>query len=239
MQTAFDSFRFSFHFFSVKRASDLQENLEDFAFDLVQPFLLEARKQRMEGEFHHEREYKFFKSRPALLIYADCWLALVFKRPWILYGAALVILSQIAWTLFVWILYIVDDNKELQENYRFVNGWLQVFLREGRSLFKGRDAIRYVVAGTMLKSCPTGFNYFKMVMRYRMHEMNKNVVKADSDRFSRVRKYAESISDVQKKMLDASERRRERLQERRDRINERKADESSNLGSIEENGFDI
>lgn len=120
-------------------------------------------------------EHTFYHSTPALLVYANVALALLFRRWWILAGTWFIVMSQILWVAFKWIVYMVDDP-QLHNMMRFCQGWTQRLIREGSTLLKRKDSMRLVLAGAVLYSCPTGVSYFRHMLRCEMRVINNRFV---------------------------------------------------------------
>ena len=85
---------------------------------------------------------------------------------------AVFVFTKIALFCLKWIVYFVDDNNDLVHLLQFVNMWLRRFLREGERILKKNDAIRYVLAFSMVRTIPTGFAYVRYILRYKAHTVN-------------------------------------------------------------------
>lgn len=130
---------------------------------------------RQQEIFLNQKEYQFFTSWPARVIYVHLWSALLFHKPWILKGVLLVIYMQICWIVLKWITYIIDDP-DLIKNVRYIRGWIRLFLKQGHQILNNHNAAQFVMAGTMLRTMPSGMSYMRAIVRYRTRQMNLKVV---------------------------------------------------------------
>lgn len=156
----------------------VRELLEDYVF-----IPIHAKVQLERKNYSHSAELYFWKSETAMWVYVDVTVAVILGKSWILYGAMLLLLMQIGWIVIKWILYALDDP-ELEYCINYVKTWVKRFVNEGEKILKGEDATRYIVSYTFLRSVPTGFSYFRWLLRYNMRQGNLHYVQTVvSDRY--------------------------------------------------------
>lgn len=128
------------------------------------------------------REFLFWTTWQAHAIYASVGLALFTGRFAMLSLAAVVIVLQIFWILLKWGYYIRDD-RQVDQCIDFCSTWIKRVLREGEKIFKGRDAVSYVMAFSVIRAAPTGFLYARYIMRYNLRRANAQILLEASERF--------------------------------------------------------
>ena len=136
---------------------------------------------------HHEypETFYFWSSQTAFAIYIIISLAMLVRHAGVLYAILPVMSGQVAWVVSKWTFYILDDA-ELDRCIRFIQTWLQRLLNEGEKLVQNQDAIRMIVAGSIISNASTGVQYARMVLRARMSQVNQQYITEISDRFQSV-----------------------------------------------------
>lgn len=148
--------------------------IKELLHELAKPLLKQARKL---PEYDENRPvvFYFWASRTAMAVYANIWLALTLGRFWLLYGVSGIIFVQIMWIALKWVVYVIDDPAMVNFS-GFVRDYFRVLLTQGEKILQGKDAARYIIAGALLKSAPTGLEYFRWILRWKTREVNNEVI---------------------------------------------------------------
>lgn len=157
----------------------------------------------------------FWTSRTALILYGQLLLALLVPplQSLLLLSMAVFVFTKIALFCLKWTVYFVDDNNDLVHLLQFVNMWLRRFLREGERILKKNDAIRYVLAFSMVRTIPTGFAYVRYILRYKAHTVNVDSIATleqaildfkPPTKYQRVKKQVQSFTRDQINKLKSS-----------------------------------
>lgn len=146
--------------------------------------ILETMKESLKQHNYPETFY-FWSSQTAFAIYIVISLALLIRRAWVLYAILPIMSGQVAWVISKWTFYILDDA-ELDRCIRFIQTWLQRILNEGEKMIQNQDAIRMILAASIISNASTGFQYARMVLRVRMSQVNQQYITEMSDRFRSV-----------------------------------------------------
>jgi len=80
--------------------------------------------------------------------------------------------AKVLWILLQWTVWFLDGNRELEFCLKYFQTWTRRFVREGERILKGDDAVRFVLAFTMVKSAPRTIQYWRYSFRYRMRQLN-------------------------------------------------------------------
>jgi hypothetical protein len=166
-----------------------------------------ARDQRYKRDHEiFEHDCFFFLSWTALAIYAAIALSLVLKQSWILNGVALALFLQVTWIALKWTVYALED-RELFKCIAYARCWLQRILKEGEGILKGRDATKWLMAGTVAYTTPRGVSYARALLRYKTHEMNLHIAKTlGQDRYNvRLTSLASNAASVGKSIRKKSD----------------------------------
>lgn len=162
---------------SPSSVKDVVVQIYDFVMVFVRPLVKNAGAQRQRTS----TKFRFWDSTTAHMVYCHVFLALLLRRWWILHGACLILVAQILWIVLKWVVYILDDQ-QLDHFMDFVRSWIDRFLREGERILQGQDAVRYIMAGAMLKAAPTGLSYFRMLVRAKTSEINNSYIEEYKER---------------------------------------------------------
>lgn len=161
-------------------ARDVLSILRSLLNEALEPLVKQAREKQEYGRLY------FWTSRTAVLVYTNVALAVLLQRSWILFGSALILTAQVFRVCLRWVLFIVDDQ-EVRGFVDFVSVWVQLFLREGEKVLSGENAIRYIMAGSVLMAAPTGVSYFRYILRYNTQQLNQRYIHDISEDIKRYR----------------------------------------------------
>lgn len=148
--------------------------------DVREVLVLAVRRSRARRT--DERQFLFWTTWQAHAIYASVGLAIFSGKPSALSLGAAVVVLQIFWILLKWTYYIRDD-RQVDQFIDFCSTWIKRVLREGEKIFKGRDAVSYVMAFSVIRAAPTGFLYARYIVRYNLRRANAQILLEASDRF--------------------------------------------------------
>jgi hypothetical protein len=76
----------------------------------------------------------------------------------------------------------------------FCTTWIKRVLREGEKVLKGRDAVSYAMAFSVVRAAPTGFLYARYILRYNMRRANAQVLLEAAERFGTLLESATSTT---------------------------------------------
>jgi hypothetical protein len=148
--------------------------------DVREVLVLALRRNRARRT--EDRQFLFWTTWQAHAIYASVGLAAFTGKFALLSLGAAVIVLQIVWVVLKWTYYIRDD-RQVDQFVDFCSTWIKRVLREGEKIFKGRDAVSYVMAFSVIRAAPTGFLYARYIMRYNLRRANAQILLEASERF--------------------------------------------------------
>jgi hypothetical protein len=170
---------------SLLRPSRIGRSLYDLRYLVgdVREVIALALRRSLGGGASRRTELRFWTSWQAHSVYACVGLAALtgFWQPFLALGA-LVLVLQINWIVLKWAYYIRDDS-QVDFFIDFCTTWIKRVLREGEKVLKGRDAVSYVMAFSVVRAAPTGFLYARYIVRYNMRKANAQVLMEAAERF--------------------------------------------------------
>jgi hypothetical protein len=150
-------------------------------------------------------DVRFWTSLPVLLILIDICLAITLQMAWVLYGTLVVVLAQIMWIVLKWVLFVADDA-ELWKGVGMIKVCIRTILQEGENIAKG-NASRNLMAGVCLRTAPSGFEYFKYIVRYRTQSMNIGALREMAEE----RRFAYHPRSIRKTVVESAKLKAEKM----------------------------
>lgn len=141
-------------------------------------------------ESRQEVSDSFWLSQTLLYIYSVIALAAFFQRWWILHGISLILLEKIVVVIAKWTAYTLDD-RALAFARKYIQGWLDLFLREGEKILSGEAAMKFALSYTVISQVPTGYSYLKYYIRYKSKLLREDFLsEVGGNRFKTLRESA-------------------------------------------------
>jgi hypothetical protein len=143
--------------------------LNDFFADLSRPMVKAARTRNTTSD--RTTQTTFRTSKLAWQSYSIIIAALLQRQASILWLLAVLLIYHMSWILLRWTVFVLDDS-DIGAFFKFCRIWIRRFVREGEAVLQGKDAVRYILAGSMLACVPSGMNYFRFIIRYNTRRAN-------------------------------------------------------------------
>lgn len=136
---------------------------------------------------------KFWTSPILLLEYAIVLIAMISKRYWLLQGTLLVASAFIAYIIYKWICFIIDDPKmkKCVVSFRWYLGFA---CRQAEATFKGGNA-RRMVEGGVLAWRGTAEAFLKWFFRQRSANVNRVMVQQHQTNMERLKQWQVGIKN--------------------------------------------
>lgn len=118
----------------------------------------------------------FWLSPMARLVYANLLVAILVRKPKVLFGTLILVVYQISKTSLHWLQYYFVDDPEFQRSLLWIGTMLQTIVQESEKAVEG-DYSRLVMAGYIMYNCTApGESYLSYVIRYKMSMLNNQVI---------------------------------------------------------------